>query len=389
MPPVHLLIVPDKFKGTLSARQAADAIARGWCRHRPSDIVTLLPMSDGGDGFGPVLGASLGAQVRRVWTCNAAHEPVSAPWFYDDTTRTALIESAGVIGLAMLPPGQYHPFDLDTRGLGAALQAAAKAGARTCLIGIGGSATNDGGFGLACSLGWKFLDDRGVPIDRWAELHRLKSIQRPPGPLPGFKHLVVAVDVDNPLLGSRGCSRIYGPQKGLRPVDMARAESALRRLATVARSQLGAMRSSTPGFGAAGGLGFGLTTFAGATLQPGAELFAKRVGLSRHLRRADVVITGEGRIDPQSLMGKGVGHVVVEARRQGAVVIGLAGCVQETTRLRQEFDFLGALSPDLTTRERAQRTPVPFLATLSQKAAIWFETHHLDLRNHQATPRRH
>src|SRR6266480_1472249 len=156
--PLNVLIVPDKFKGTLSAQVAADLIARGWREARPQDTLELLPMSDGGDGFGEVLGRLLDVQEQTIATLDAAHNPLQAKWWWDPQTGTAIIESAKIIGLALLPPNKFHPFDLDTYGLGAALLAAADVGAQHCLIGIGGSATNDGGFGVARSFGWIFLD---------------------------------------------------------------------------------------------------------------------------------------------------------------------------------------------------------------------------------------
>ena len=162
--PLRVLIIPDKFKGTLTAHAAAAAIARGWRKARALDVLDLLPMSDGGDGFGEVTSALLHAKGYRVKAVDAAHRPCTAKWWWEPGSRTAIIESAAIIGLAMLPPKRFHPFQLDTLGLGAAVRAAARKGARRYLIGIGGSATNDGGFGLARSLGWQFLG-RNEPGD--------------------------------------------------------------------------------------------------------------------------------------------------------------------------------------------------------------------------------
>src|SRR6185369_6413412 len=147
--PLEVLIVPDKFKGTLTAKAAADAMARGWRRGRPNDAIEVLPMSDGGDGFGEVISNSLGAVPRSLRTCDAAHRGCTARWWWEPKSKTAVIETARIIGLAMLPHDRYHPFDLDTYGLGKVMRAAADLGARRCLVGLGGSATNDGGFGLA------------------------------------------------------------------------------------------------------------------------------------------------------------------------------------------------------------------------------------------------
>src|ERR1017187_6344796 len=237
--PLKILIVPDKFKGTLTAGETARAIARGWRKTRPDDELELLPMSDGGDGFGEVMGQVLGAKVQSIKTVVAAHRSCKASWWWEPQTKTALIESAQIIGLALLPTGKFHPFDLDTFGLGAVVRAASAKGAKKCVIGIGGSATNDGGFGLACAQGWKFLDRHGGLIERWTDLHGLAQIHTPKRGR-WFADLTVAVDVQNPLLGVRGATRVYGPQKGLRSFELAIAEKNLRRLAqAVSRNRFG------------------------------------------------------------------------------------------------------------------------------------------------------
>src|SRR6266850_5466908 len=263
---MKVLIAPDKFKGTLTAHQAAEAIARGWRSARPQDELELLPMSDGGDGFGEIVSQLLGAAPQTVKTIDAAHRPIEAIWWWHEPTRTAIVESALVIGLAMLPHGKYHPFELDTFGMGALLRAASNRGARRCLAGIGGSATNDAGFGLARALGWQFFNAREGTITRWTQLHRLSSL-RPPEVIALFEELTVAVDVQNPLLGPTGCSRVYGPQKGLSEFDF--AERCLGQLARVLEQELHVRHADEPGAGAAGGLGFGLGSFAGARLERG------------------------------------------------------------------------------------------------------------------------
>lgn len=174
-----ILIAPDKFKGTLTAHQAAEAIHSGWREVRPEDSFHLLPMSDGGDGFGQVLSVLLDGKAQTVKTVDAAHRPIVGQWWWEPTTRTAIVESAAIIGLAKLPAGRFHPFELDTLGLATVLQAAAEQGARRCVVGIGGSATNDGGFGLARGLGWRFLDRAGQEIEGWTGLAELDCIQAP------------------------------------------------------------------------------------------------------------------------------------------------------------------------------------------------------------------
>jgi glycerate 2-kinase len=367
--PLNVLIVPDKFKGTLTAQQAAEAMATGWRATRSQDHLELLPMSDGGDGFGEVMGLQLAADTRQTRTVDAAHHPIDAAWWWSPGSATAIIESARVVGLAMLPPGKYHPFELDTFGLGAVLRDAAALGARRCVLGIGGSATNDAGFGVARALGWQFYNDHEEAISRWSQLNHLASI-RPPQQSISFEEVTVAVDVQNPLLGPTGCSRIYGPQKGLTEFDF--AESCLGRLVEIWERQFHTNNASLPGAGAAGGMGFGLVNFLGAKLQPGFEVFAKATNLEDRVRKSQVVLTGEGALDDQTLMGKGVGEVAQLSRRLGVPCLGLAGMVPNPEAAQKIFDAVFALSA-LTDRDSALREPALWLERLATKVAAYWQ----------------
>ena len=334
---------------------------------RPSDELELVPISDGGDGFGGVLAGLVGAEPVTTTTVNAAGRRCAVRWWWDAAGKMAIIESARVIGLAMLPAGKFHPLQLDTRGLAAVLCAAARRGARRCVVGIGGSATNDGGFGLACGLGWKFLDAGGSAIECWTELAKLAWIEKP-RTQTWPKQIIVAVDVQNRLLGARGCTRVYGPQKGLRPRDFPKAEAALRRLAAVVRKQFGKNIAQQSGAGAAGGLGFGLVAFAGAKLTPGFNLVAREAKLDALLRRADLVITGEGCLDRSTLMGKGVGELAGRCRRFDLPCVGLGGAVLDRKILAKHFSQVGVLT-DLTSPTRAQAKAKLWLERLASEAA--------------------
>jgi glycerate 2-kinase len=369
---LKVLIAPDKFKGTLSAKAAAEAIGRGWQEVRPTDQIDLLPVSDGGDGFGELVSARLGAASRTCRTFDAAHRPCEAEWWWEPRTQTAIIEAARVNGLAQLPPGKYHPFELDTSGLGALFQAAAEHRARRVIVGIGGSSTNDGGFGLARALGWVFLNEVGQVIERWTELHSLSQFRFPPAPL-SFQEVVVAVDVQNTLLGPSGCTRIYGPQKGLRPEDFPFAERCLGRLAAVASRELHFDAAALPGSGAAGGLGFGLRCFLEARLEPGFDLFARYAGLQDSLGRFDVVLTGEGAIDESTLMGKGVGELGLLCQKSSVPCLGLAGVVSAAVKGGEGFRRLYAMVPDLASREQALTEPAVWLERLAERAAREWE----------------
>jgi glycerate kinase len=365
--PLHILVVPDKLKGTLTAQAAAQAIACGWTRARPEDSLDLLPMSDGGDGFGEIVSALVGAKPQTIATVNAAHEKITATWWWNAKTKTAVIESAKIIGLAMLPRGKFHPFDLDTFGLGKVLQAAAQHGAQVCLIGIGGSATNDGGFGVAQALGWRFLDENSEEIVAWTGLDKLQQVVQPKKPRL-FQKLIVAVDVKNLLLGGNGCSRVYGPQKGMRAEDFPKAERCLKKLAMVVRQQLRSNHAATAGSGAAGGLGFGLLTFAGARSKPGFDIFAKYAHLQKRLRQADVVLTGEGALDEQTLMGKGVGQIALLCRKSQVPCLGFAGVVIDPKKAQRIFTETYALT-QITGLESAKKQPAKYIEQLSAAAA--------------------
>lgn len=367
---MRILVVPDKFKGTLTARQAAQAIAAGWRSIRSEDKVQLLPMTDGGDGFGEVMSQLTGAQVRKVKTVDAAGRSCQARWWLNNRDRSAIIESANVIGLARLPQGRFHPFELDTRGLGAVIEAAVRAGATRCLIGVGGSATNDGGFGLARALGWEFRDRRGLPVETWTDLPRAVELA-PPKRLRWFRSCVVAVDVQNRLLGRRGATRVYGPQKGITSADFGTAEKALAALAKLLAARAGTNHAFEPGTGAAGGLGFGLRAFLGGRLQSGFDVFATKVRLEQCIRRSDLVITGEGRIDASSLMGKGVGEVAKLCRRFRVPCIGLGGSAdlaRSFSSVKKYFVWtLG--TTDLADRAEALSRPAFWLRELGATAA--------------------
>lgn len=367
---LKVLMAPDKFKGTLTARAAAEAMARGWRKARRADEIELLPMSDGGDGFGAVMGELFGAKIQMVRTVDAAHRPCRARWWWEPKSKTAIIESAGVIGLAQLPPKKFHPFTLDTFGLGRVIRAAAAKGAKRCLIGIGGSATNDGGFGVGRALGWKFMDSKGRELTSWTQLKTLAKISPPPR-IKWFDELIVAVDVRNILPGKRGCTQVYGPQKGLTPKDFPAAERNLRRLAAVATKQLHHDYAKEPGAGAAGGLGFGLRCFAGAKLQPGFELFARHAKLEQRIKAADLIITGEGAIDESTLMGKGVGQIAKLCRKLKKPCIGLAGAVPARNK-GEGFFFETRGLTELTSVENAKEKAAWWLERLAaQTASEW------------------
>ena len=365
---LRILIVPDKFKGTLTASQAASAIAQGWSDIRPDDCIEKLPMADGGEGFGEVLGQLLKAKLQTCATVDSAGRARIAEWWLNPDTHTAIIETAQVNGLALLPAGKYHPFKLDTFGIGAVFKQAAQAGARRLYVGIGGSATNDGGFGLARSLGWSFWHG-DTELEVWTQLHNLTQVKEPSNPL-SFEDLIIAVDVTNPLLGADGASRVYGPQKGLREeVDLLKAEACLGRLAEVLAALRGEDFSLQEGAGAAGGLGFALKTFCGGRFESGAEIFVRESGLTQRIQGVDLVITGEGAMDAQTLNGKGVGVIAKAAASAGKRCLCLAGSVPDLASVPWPNFKSYAIVPDIFSLEEAKACPYDGLRQLARRAA--------------------
>jgi glycerate 2-kinase len=313
------------------------------------------------------MGELLHTRSRSLRTVDAAHRPLQAKWHWEPKSKTAIIESARIIGLALLPPGKFHPFELDTFGLGAAIRAATEQGAKRCLIGIGGSATNDGGFGLACAMGWTFFDRDGHPIERWTELRSLAVIRAPKG-RHRFGEMIAAGDVENPLLGVRGATRVYGPQKGLRRGELELAELCLRRLATVFTKTFGGNFSTATGAGAAGGLGFGLRAFLSARLESGFDVFARVAKVNQRLRSVDLAITGEGRIDASTLMGKGTGQIAQHCRKAGIPCLALAGSIEPTTGVNRTFTRVHTIM-ELTNLNLAKSNPAHWLERLAVHAA--------------------
>jgi glycerate kinase len=371
---LQVLVAPDKFKGTLTAEQAAQAMAAGWRSQRPEDELQLLPISDGGDGFGQIISNLLEAEPQVVKAVDPAHRPCDALWWWHAPTRTAIVEAARIVGLAQLPVGKYHPFELDTEGLGVVLNAAAQHGAVRCLAGIGGSATNDAGFGLARAVGWQFFGKHDEKLTRWTELRDLAQV-RPPEQPRLFESLSVAVDVQNPLLGPNGCTRIYGPQKGLRPDEFEFAERCLEQLARIMALELHTECAGAPGAGAAGGLGFGLRCFANGQLEPGFALFARHAKLVERLGEAQLVLTGEGAIDHSTIMGKGVGELARLCKASGVHCLGLGGMVADPARAKELFTNTYALTPDLASPREVMGSAAFWLEKLAAKAAQeWAES---------------
>lgn len=328
---MRVVIAPDSFKGSLSAAEVAEALAQGVLRAWPAAQVITLPVADGGEGWVETLVQATGGRsiTRRV--TGPLGDPVDAQYglFQQDGQEVAVIEMASASGLTLVPPDRRDPRITTTRGTGELIRDALDQGARRLLVGIGGSATNDGGAGMAQALGVRLLDQAGTDLPPGgAALARLARVDLSGlDPRLAQVEVVVACDVDNPLTGERGASAIYGPQKGATPEMVQELDAALGHFADVVEEVLGQALRSTPGAGAAGGLGFGLMAFTNARLQRGIDLALDTLQADRHFAGAALVITGEGRIDGQTLHGKVPFGVARRAAALGVPVVAVGGGV--------------------------------------------------------------
>ena len=322
-----VLIAPDSFKGSLTSVEVARALAIGWAATRPRDEILLAPLADGGEGTLVAIEASGGWQWRVSDATDPIGRPIHARWLRSADGRRGVVELAAASGLSRLRPDERDPLGASTRGTGELLRAALDDGVREITLGIGGSATNDGGAGILEALGARLVpaDDGGVQVDLNGMDPRLPATS-----------LRIACDVTNPLLGDRGAAVTYGPQKGATPADVAELDRRLGRYADAVEAATGRRERDTPGAGAAGGTGFGLLTlrdrFASLELVPGVDVVMEAADFDGKLARASITITGEGRIDEQTAFGKTALGVARRAAAAGVacVAIGAASTAAQS-----------------------------------------------------------
>ncbi len=329
---MRVLLAPDKYKGTLSARAVAEAMAAGLRDLLPGIELDLQPVADGGEGTAEILCAVWEGEWRSARAHDAIGHPIEARFAWRKETGQAALDMSETAGMARLKC--LEPARADTFGVGEMMKAAAEQGAKEIVVGLGGSATNDGGWGMARALGYEFLGRDGAVLEEVCALAELERIVPPAAPFP--VRVVAAADVANPLLGARGATAVFGPQKGVR--DLARFEAALTRLAEVAARQWGRDESARAGAGAAGGLGFGLLVFAGAKIEPGFEVVSRALSLPERVAAADLVLTGEGQLDAQTLEGKAPAGVARLARAAGKRCLAVVGRSRLSGAESQLFD---------------------------------------------------
>ena len=350
---MRVLIAMDKYKGCLSAVQAGEAVKRGLKKALPGVATMLCPIADGGEGFTDTLVAALKAEWMEVPVQDAIGRPVMARYGLTKD-GVAVMEMSAASGLAMVSDQPLQPEIASTFGTGQMMRDAIGRGAKKIIIGIGGSATNDGGRGMAEALGFVFTQT-GIAC-----------------PAPISCEVLVACDVDNPLLGERGATRVYGAQKGVQDFDF--FETRMRTFADLVTSALGVDHRNEPGAGAAGGLGFGLMSFCQARLISGFDLVADITQLEARMAEADLVITGEGKVDGQTLHGKGPAGVAEMARRHGKPVIAVAGMVEDSPAVHARFDLALSVKPEaMPLAEAIQRGEELIEETVARHAAQFRE----------------
>ena len=348
---MRILVAPDKFKGTLTAREVAENITKGLLEILPDAQIELVSMADGGEGTAQAVCDARGCS----WFECKAHDPlgreIDARYGWIDQEKLAVMEMSEAAGMRRLSQDERNPIRASTFGVGEMILDANKRGAKEIIIGLGGSATNDGGFGMARALGYRFFSSTKELMGAVTDLQSLTRIELPvvagvsaanstmqPARLPLQLNIVAAVDVKNPLLGENGATRVFGPQKGASKSDLDSLERALMRLADIVATQFGFDYRNVPGAGAAGGLGFGLLSFYAATIRPGFEVVAEAVGLEAKMKDADLVITGEGSLDRQTLEGKTPAGVAGLARKLHKPVFAIVGRATEDPEVRELFD---------------------------------------------------
>ena len=378
---LKVAIAPDSFKGSMTAMQAASCIETGLKRVLKGVSCRKIPMADGGEGTVQAIVDATGGTFLKRTVSDPLGRRIKATFGLSGDGKTAVMEMAEASGLALLKPRERNPMKTSTYGTGEMMQHALKLGVRKILIGIGGSATNDGGTGMARALGVKFLDANGKLVpEGGGSLGKIARIDMS-GLDPRLKgvDVEVACDVDNPLTGRHGAAQVYGPQKGATPDMVKQLDAGLRALAGVVKSDMNMSILKEPGSGAAGGLGGGLMAFVKGRLRPGVDIVIDSVKLARGIKGCDLVITGEGRMDHQTAFGKTPAGVARTAKALGVPVVAICGCLGKNPEVVHTIGidaFFSALEENVAEEELPKRGPVMLTncaAQVGRLLAIDFE----------------
>lgn len=347
------VIAMDSFKGCLTSMEAGRAAEEGIRRADPDADVQVMPLADGGEGTIDALIAGMGGKKQRIRATGPLGAMMDCEYGVVEGGRTAIIEMASAAGLPLVPPEKRNPMDTTTYGVGEMIKDAIERGCRKFIIGIGGSATNDGGVGMLQALGFGFLDKNGKQILFGAKgLAELVSITD----VDAMEELKecrfrIACDVANPLCGLMGCSAVYGPQKGADASMVAQMDCWMEKYALLAKEKFAGADMWKEGTGAAGGLGFAFLTFLNGSLEPGVNIILEETGMEGHIKEADLIITGEGRMDGQTAMGKAPSGVAGLAKKYGKTVVALAGSAAEKCGQNGIDAFFSILQEPATLEE--------------------------------------
>ncbi|MEZ4903619.1 MAG: glycerate kinase [Spirosomataceae bacterium] len=321
---MKILLAPDKFRGSLTASEVCEAMHEGILRAAPTAEVLSIPMADGGEGTTDILTYNAKGEIQKALVLDPLGRAIQAEWGLAADLKTAYMEMASASGLRLLQPKERNPLLTSTFGTGQLIQAAIDKGVSTIVLGIGGSATTDGGTGMAAALGWQFLDDKGSKIVPNGK--NLISIHKiiPPAFTPPID-IQVACDVAAPLYGPMGAAFVYAPQKGANERMVEELDNGLRHIATLVQRDFSVDLAATEGTGAAGGLGFGLLFFLNATLKEGVKIVMEQTLFEEKLQGVDLILTGEGKIDAQTLQGKLIAGVAQSAKQKNIPVVAICG----------------------------------------------------------------
>jgi glycerate kinase len=366
---MRILIAPDKFKGALNAWEVAENIAKGLRDALPDAKIDIASMADGGEGTAEAICEARGCSWIKCKAHNPLGRDIDASYGWVENKKLAVMEMSEAAGMRRLSESERDPVRATTFGVGEMILDAAGRGANEVIVGLGGSATNDGGFGMARALGFKFFSNARELTEDVTELRNLTTIEASvvagvspasakmqPTRLPPQLRIIVAVDVQNPLLGDNGATRVFGPQKGASKDDISVLERALTRLADVVTKEFDFDYRDKPGAGAAGGLGFGLMSFCGAAIRPGFDVVAEAVGLESKMKEVDIVITGEGSLDRQTLEGKTPAGVARLARKLGKKVFAIVGRYDGNRQVHELFDEIYQLARSgMSEKEQMKR----------------------------------
>lgn len=354
---MKVVVAIDSFKGSLSSMEAGTAVAEGIYRADKDAEVTVRPLADGGEGTVEALTAGMNGRIESVKVTGPLGTGVEAAYGMIVATKTAVIEMSAAAGITLVDEQDKNPLHTTTYGVGELIQDAIKKGCRNFIVGIGGSATNDGGVGMLQALGYGFLDAAGRQVPYGAEgLARIVKITDD-RVVPELKecHFKIACDVTNPLCGEQGCSAVFGPQKGATPSMVEEMDKWLMHYAALTKEKYPQSDRNKPGTGAAGGLGFAFLSYTNAALDSGVKIILEETKLEEYIKSADIVITGEGRLDSQTIMGKAPIGVARMAKQYGKKVLAFSGCVTEDAVLCNQhgIDAFFPILRSVTTLEEA------------------------------------